>query len=290
MGKASLQHAKQEKHERCRTALAMEPVQQQSEHMPSNTGTNQHETVKCISQSDDVAQASEIEAPSTRDEILSSEDLASNHMPPSGARPRAGSTGHQKTQAVKTVAVAEAASVPPQAASATAAHYTASATAAHCTDRGDNDAGSSKSHVCGLAIVPVLSESDHDSAVTTDEGEASEEESGQAASDQYSSDTESCEDPQDSEHATSTKVGIEASYQYSMDNATSTKVGIEASYQYSIDNESCEYPQDSDHRSTCQVLGGSAPSAPVTSGGSKVLCRPGSMQMSPITSCQLCLV
>jgi hypothetical protein len=266
MGKATPQHAKPEKLEPCRTALALEPVQQR-EHEAPNTGTNQHEKVKCISQYDDLARASEIEAPSSQDKILSSQNLASNNMQrprttPSGAPPRAGSTGYQRTQSVKTVAVAEA-------ASATAAHYT--------DVYGANDAGS-KSHVCGLANVPVLSESDHDSAVTTDEGEASEEESEQTASYQYSSDTERCEDPQDSEHATSTK-----------------RVDMEASYQYSSDNESCEYPQDLEHRSTCQVLGGGAPSAPATCvGGSKVLCRTGSMrgsvQMSPITSCQLCLV
>jgi hypothetical protein len=237
---------------------------QQPEHEAPNTDTSQHEKVKSISQYDDLARVSEIEAPSSQDKILSSQNVTSNNMQrprttPSGAPPRAGSTGHPKTQSVKTVAVAEA-------ASATAAHYT--------DVSGANDAGS-KSHVCGN--VPVLSESDHDSAVTTDEGEASEEESGQTASYQYSSDTESCEDPQDSEHATSTK-----------------RVDMEASYQYSSDNESCEHPQDLEHRSTCQVLGGSAPSAPATSVGGKVLCRTGSMrgsvQMSPITSCQLCLV
>ena len=271
MGKATTQHGKQEKLESCRTALGLEPAEQ-PEHEAANAGTNQHEKVKCISQYDDLARASEIQTPSSQDKILPSRDLASNNMQrprttpcgasPSGASPSAASTGHQKTQAVKTVAVAEAASVPPQAASATAAHYTDVNVA--------KDAGS-KSHGCGSAIVPVLSESDHDSAVTTDEGEASEEESGPTASRQYSSDSESCEDPQDSEHATST--------------TQVQRVGIEASYQYSSENESCEYPQDSEHRSTCQVLGGS--------GGSKVMCRTGSrtgcMQMSPIT-CQLCLV
>ena len=161
----------------------------------------------------------------------SSHDVQRPRMPPGtahgAAAPRAGGAGHDQ-HAVRTA-------VESAAATAAAAH--------HPDDQCAPAAAAPKAHECALPALVVTSESQHEAS--TDEGGASEADTGV--------------------HAASS----------------------------SSDSESGEDAQDSEQRSTCQIIGSSAPIT--AGGGSKILCRRGAIHKPRMTSgcCQtgqLCLV